>query len=64
MRKQVQERKALLREVGLHLKRIEHRSKHIAYVCDEGTLFSSTTPSDSREWRNFRSRARRMRHHH
>jgi adenosyl cobinamide kinase/adenosyl cobinamide phosphate guanylyltransferase len=45
---------------GLTVLRVEHRSKHLAVVCEEGMIIMPSTPSD-RRWRyNASAQARRI----
>ncbi len=60
MHKLERDRRRVLQDQGLYLRCVEHRGKHVAYVCEEGTLFASKTPSDRREMVNFRALARRI----
>jgi hypothetical protein len=60
MNKLTRERRAFILHMGIDLQRIEHRGKHVAFVCGEGTIFSATTPSDWRDGRNFESMVKRL----
>ncbi len=51
---------SICREAGLHPTRIEHRSKHLAVICEEGMRICPSTPSDRRFRHNLASVARRM----
>lgn len=60
MRKHLRECRSLCEEHGLNVQSVKHRGKHLAVVCDEGTVFFACTPSDQR-WRlNARPHIRRM----
>lgn len=61
MRKLDRERRAYIEAQGYGFQRIEHRGKHVAFVCAEGIIICGCSPSDWRESRNFRSRVRRLR---
>ena len=60
MNKQMRDYRRLCRRAGLHPTSIEHRGKHVAIVCAEGSLICACTPSDWRSSRNLRAIARRM----
>jgi len=60
MTKLLRERRAYIAQQGLDLQRVEHRGKHVAFVCAEGMILCGCTPSDQRERDNFRAHVRRL----
>lgn len=55
----------LCQQEGLTVHGIEHRGKHWAVVCAEGSLIFPCTPSDGRRWRcNMQAVARRLARNH
>ena len=45
---------------GLNVLHVEHRSKHLAVVCEEGMIIMPSTPSDRRWRHNAAAQARRI----
>lgn len=60
MRKHLRDYIQLCNDAGLHPHHVEHRGKHVAVVCAEGSLICASTPSDWRGSHNLRARARRL----
>lgn len=62
MNKRERRYRAICGREGLTLLSVEHRRKHMAFVCVEGTIFCASTPSDWRDERNFAARVRKLSH--
>jgi hypothetical protein len=60
MHKHRRDCRAICEANGLTVLRVEHRSKHLAVVCEEGLVIMPGTPGD-RRWRdNAAAQVRRM----
>lgn len=64
MRKHHKECRSLCESNGLKVLRLEHRSKHLAVICEEGMIMFACTPSDHRWRHKAASHIRRMARSH